>query len=358
MPTPRPRRALVLAAAATTVTLTLVGCSGGGGGGGKTDTEWQPGALDEYLAQIYGYDYDDERSDEEIQADSDRQSRQVEELVAACMQDQGFDYTPVDNSGGVAFSSDDLDVEWGTIEFAEQYGYGISTDPWGAQDEGDPADSGEEYVDPNQDYREAMSESEQLAYDEALWGPSVEYVEGEEPTEYDWTTAGCYGSAQHEVYEGGDTGTEYADLEDEVNRFWETVQADSRMTELNASWTSCMADEGFDGLTDVNESTNALYDEYNELQGWNDSEYTALAESWDWEAEPDGPPAPEADEAALKAFTEKEISQAVADATCQENLDYTARQMEIDHELQQEFVDKNRTELQAWADAASAGRDK
>lgn len=354
MSTPRPRRVLVLAAATTGLVVALTGCSGGGNGGGGGSTEWTPGALDEFTATIYGYSLDDdERSQEEMQAESDRQNAKVEELVATCMQEQGFDYTPQENNGGTVLVGDDLDVEWGTLEFAQKYGYGISTDPWGSQDQ--PVET-EEYVDANQEYRDSMSESEQVAYDEALYGPPVEYVEGEEATEYDWTSAGCYGSAQHEVYDSGDAGTDYADLEDEINRFYETVQADSRVTELDNAWASCMADEGFDGLTNVNEANNALYDEYNELQGWDDPEYTAQAESWDWEANPDGPPAPEVDEAKLKAFTDKEIAQAVADFTCQKNVDYIAKRQEVDHELQQEFVDQHRTELQAWADAAEAKR--
>ncbi|WP_169165313.1 hypothetical protein [Cellulomonas taurus] len=354
MSTPRPRRVLVLAAATTGLVVALTGCSGGGNGGGGGSTEWTPGALDEFTAKIYGYSLEeDERSQEEMQAESDRQNAKVEELVATCMQEQGFDYTPQENSGGSVILGDDLDVEWGTLEFAQKYGYGISTDPWNSA--GQPVET-EEYVDANQEYRDSMSESEQAAYDEALYGPPVEYVEGEDTTEYDWTTAGCYGSAQHEVYNSGDGGADYADLEDEINRFYETVEADSRVTALNNAWASCMADEGFDGLTNVNEGNNALYDEYNALQGWDDPEYTAQAESWDWDANPDGPPAPEVDEAKLKAFTDKEIAQAVADFTCQKNVDYIAKRQEVDHELQQEFVDQHRTELQAWADAAEAKR--
>ena len=354
MSTPRSSRVLVLTAVTAGLGLALTGCSGGGGSGsGDGDTEWTPGALDEFMAQIYGYSYDEEEtSNEDLQAESDRQNREVEELVASCMQDEGFDYTPVENNGGTVYSSDDLDVEWGTLEFAEQYGYGISTDPWGMEDQTQPEP--ETIEDPNQEYRDSMSESEQIAYDEALWGPPQDYVEGEEPTEYDWTTGGCYGAAQHEVYEGGETNTEYADLEDEINTFWETVQNDSRMTELNASWSSCMADAGYDGLTEVTLAQDGLYTEYSELQGWDDPEYAALSESWDWEAKPEGPPAPEIDEAALAAFTKKEIAQAVADTTCQQDLDYTAEQMRIDHELQQDFVDQHRAELQAWADAAGS----
>lgn len=341
--------------------LLLTGCSGGGEDGdkdkGATAFEWTPGPLDEYSARIYGYSFDqDEQSQEEMQAQSDAQNREVEELVASCMQDQGFDYIPNDTNSGTVFSGDDLDVEWGTREFAEQYGYGISTDPWGYDDM--PVDDGTEYVDPNAEYTAAMSESELTAYQEALWGPPQEYVEGEEPTEYDWTTGGCYGAAQHEVYEmGGAETDEYSALEDEISSFWETVQADPRLTELNAAWASCMADAGFDGLTSVNDSTQPLYDEWSQLQGWEDPDYQAQLEDWDWEANPDGPPQPEPDADAAAAFTKKEIETAVADFDCQKKVDYQAESQRIDHELQQQFVDQNKAELEAWASAAESARD-
>ncbi len=359
MTTPTVAR-LALASTCAAVLL-LTGCSGGGEDGdedkGAAAFDWTPGPLDEYSARIYGYSYDeDQKSQEEMQAEADAQNREVEELVASCMQDQGFDYIPNDTNGGTVYAGDDLDVEWGTREFAEQYGYGISTDPWSSSEM--PVDDGSEYVDPNAEYTEAMSESELQAYQEALWGPPQEYVEGEEPQEYDWTTAGCYGSAQHEVYETSGAETdEYSALEDEISSFWETVQADPQIAELHAAWGSCMADAGFDGMTNVNESTQPLYDEWNQLQGWEDPDYQALLETWDWEAEPDGPPQPEADADAVAAFTKKEIETAVADFDCQQEVDFQAESQRIDHELQQQFVDQHEAELEAWASAAESARD-
>jgi hypothetical protein len=357
MTTSRPARVLAVAGALA-ATLALGACSADGpddeGGGGSSGArEWKPGPLDEYQARISGYSLDDDRSQEELQAESERQNRQVEELVASCMQEEGFDYIPVDNTGSFS-SSDDIDVEWGTREFAEQYGYAISTNPWDTGEEPE----GEEWVDPNADYVSAMSEGEQTAYYEALHGPQVDYVEGEEPVEYDWTTAGCYGAAQHEVYDGGVEVGEFAGLEAELNRYYETQLDDPRIVAIEAEWASCMADAGYDGQTAASEVQNALYTEWEAIQGWNDPEYQAQAESWDWDAEPDGPPAPQVDEAAVKEFTEKEIAMAVADFECQEKVDYVKEITRIDHERQQEFVDQHEAELEAWAQAATAAREK
>ncbi|WP_431835828.1 hypothetical protein [Cellulomonas sp. Y8] len=336
--------------------LAVTGCTGDGGGGGPSSagaSGFTPGPLDEYMSRIWGYSLDEDRSTEDVQAENDRRERRVEELVAACMAEEGFDYTPADRSGSVAVSSDDLDVEWGSREFAEQYGYGISTDPWG--NEGRAAEVGT-WEDPNEEYVAAMSEGEAAAYGEALWGPTTEYDE-EEPAEYDWTTSGCYGAAQHQVYEGGEVADEFAALNDEVERFWQTTQDDPRVADLDARWSSCMADAGYPGFTGADGARDDLYTEWWDLQGWDDPAYQALAEGWDWDAQPDGPPEPEVDEAATAAFRDREIAQAVVDAGCKEQIDYDAEWVRVYHELQEDFVDRHRDELEAWAAAATAARE-
>src|SRR5690606_2364200 len=140
----------------------------------------------------------------------------------------GFEYTPVDWSAmnGGSFSSDELDVQWGTLEFAEQYGYGATTDPWGNQGEEvvDPGAEQEQFVDPNQEYVDSMSETEASAYYAALYGEQPEFDENADPeaeieTEYSWEDAGCQGKASHEVYEVG-TGMDderFTALQDEMS---------------------------------------------------------------------------------------------------------------------------------------------
>ena len=63
------------------VALTLSACSllPGGGGGEKLDPTKSP--LSEYMSAFYG------EQDEDFYA---QQAKEVEELVAACMSDQGF----------------------------------------------------------------------------------------------------------------------------------------------------------------------------------------------------------------------------------------------------------------------------
>jgi hypothetical protein len=350
-----PVRAATVAGCAA---LLLAGCSGGPGSSptsSKGSSDYDPGPLDVYMSQIYGYSLDGDQSQDELQAESDRQQRESEEIVASCMQEQGFEYTPVENTG-VYISGDDLDVEWGTKEFAEKYGYGISTDPWGTEDM--PVDDGEEYVDPNQDYVDAMSASEQEAYWAALYGEPVtsDDPEATEAAEWDWTTAGCQGKAQHEVYDAGQDSEEFADLEEEMNGIWDQLSSDPRVTELDAAWASCMADAGYEGMTIQSDATTALYDEWSDIQGWNDPDYNEQVENWDWEAEPEGPPMPTPDADEAKAFTDKEIAQAVADFTCKDKVKYDETWSAINKEIQQDFVDQHKAELDAWVEAATAAR--
>ncbi|HEY0187643.1 MAG TPA: hypothetical protein VGC67_09165 [Cellulomonas sp.] len=139
---------------------------------------------------------------------------------------------------------------------------------------------------------------------------------------------------------------------------WERVAASAEIVALNGEWSGCMAEAGFADLTTVDDAQQELYTGWSTVQGWSDPEYTALAESWDWGARPDGPPAPEPDAAAVADFTAKEIAQAVADLGCQDQIDYSSRALAIDHADQQEFVDQHRDELEAWVEAAAEARSR
>lgn len=321
---------LSAAAGAAALALVLAGCSGSP----SAEPTPEAGPIEELFQNVMG-DWNED--------DYTAEMRRIEELVAECMAEQGFDYIPVDYSSQVGFSSDDLEVEWGTLEFAELYGYGATTDPWGSLEEQGP---GDEFEDPNWPAVEAMSESEQTAYYEALHGPMT-FEEGDEVEwEYNWEEAGCQGWAQHEVQGGIDSPWEddrFAGLQQEMELMWETVQADPRLTEIEASWTTCMADAGYPGFTQVHDAEESIYDATNEIweSAWDEIPPDAPEEEWtDAEA---------AVQDALSALTEREIATAVADYTCRAEVDYDAKRRAIELEYEQEFFDTHRTELEEWA---------
>ena len=345
-------------AAVAALALALAGCAGGGdggdgdgggggdgdgGGGGKASGEEDLGPLDKIFQDIYG-DWDEEQGQ--------AQQMRVEEIVAECMAEQGFEYTPVDYSqASFTMTPDDLDVEWGTREFAEKYGYGATTDPWG-NEEAMAAPSDQEWVDPNQDYVMSMSETEQAAYNSALYGDQS-YPEGEDVEwEYKWEEAGCQGLAQHEVYEtapGLDDDT-YQALMDEMSTMWEGIMNDPRLTELSALWATCMAEAGHPGFTTVDDAQNSIYEQLNAV--W-DVAYTDMP-----------PDSSEEDWAAVQSrvddlmaeITPIEIELAVADFDCREEVDYDKVELEVTADAQQQFYDAHKDELEAWREGALAAR--
>lgn len=336
------------AAAGIALALTLTACSSGPDGDDGS-TEIEAGPLDEYFEQMYG-DWDEE--------DGNRQMLEVEEITAECMRELGFEYTPVDHSaqGGVTFSSDDLDVDWGSREFAEQYGYGATTDPWGEQEMPEPEPE-QEWVDPNQEYVDAMSESEQTAYYAALYGEQTfdESADPDEPFEYDWTQAGCSGKAQHEVYEvGTGMGDErFVALQEEMNTMWESMMDDPRIAEATARWSACMADAGYSGLASSEDAQNLIYDKVNAIyeNAYADVPFDEEATEEDYAA------IEEAVQREISALTAEEIEVAVADFDCREDARLDAVQQELNLEYQQEFVDAHKDELDAWLESVLSAQD-
>lgn len=275
-------------------------------------------------------------SEEEMQEHFTEQQEQIEELVAACMTDEGFEYIPVDQSqnGGIIFSGDEWkpdDREW-----VEQYGYGAVNYP--GRDT--PVDPDQEFVDPNQDYVMSLSESEQAAYYETLYGPqpTEEELNSDGGYEYDPENAGCYGSAQVEV-QGTDpySAEEHKPVMEAINEFYTGVQNDPALAELNAAWSSCMADAGFSGFATQPDAQNSIYDEINEY-------YESQTE-------------PVEDDPELAAIGEREIELAVPDLECREQTDYRQESLRIQFELEEKFVQEHKAELEALKAALEqAGR--
>lgn len=101
------------------------------------------------MADFWGADQDEES----MQLEEDERMRAMEEAVAACMAEQGFEYIPVDHSTRTVVVHDDEEEDIESVEWAQQYWYGVTTEPWA--DEAPSVE--EEWVDPNEDYVNAMS---------------------------------------------------------------------------------------------------------------------------------------------------------------------------------------------------------
>ncbi|MFV0434866.1 MAG: hypothetical protein ACK5LO_12890 [Leucobacter sp.] len=304
------------------------------------------GPLEKYMSALWNEDdYTQERMDE--------QQKQMEELVAECMTKEGFEYKPNVQSQSVTISSSDEDIDWNSEEFVKEYGYG--TVRWPGMEQTEEV-SEEEYSDPNEDYITSLSESEQQAFYETLYGPQpsedeIAAMEDEdEPQEYDWTTAGCQGAAEHEVRGDGMMGSaayedpEFTDLFSEMEAVWSVLYDEENPHEglvaLNREWEDCMADSGYSAYTSPTDAQQQVMEEYEKLQmpDGEDGEYKELGKE-------------EQDE-----FAKHEMEVALADLSCKKKTDYEGKARKIQFDLEQKFVDEHKAELDALV--AKHGVDK
>jgi len=270
----------------------------------------------------------------------------VEQLIAQCMADAGFAYTPVDQPDAVAAPLTEPDPANGTREYAELYGYGVTADPAAAAE---PAPA-ETWIDPNAAYVQAMPPAEQQEYWAALQGEAAGADDGE--WQYDWRAAGCQGWAQNEVYGTDDQlADEFTTLQAELADARLAAAADPRVAELDAAWAACMADAGYPGLAEVGDAEAAVRDELTALR----------AQAWSaLPAEPTQTDVAAAEQSAQDAtdrLAGREITTALADLTCRDDVAYDVEQQRITSEYQQRFYQVHRVELEAWvASSTDAAR--
>ena len=315
------RATLVQSVALFSAALLLAGCAGGTAAP-KLDPEKSP--LTEYWSALYG------GFDEESYA---AQSKEQEELVAACMADEGFEYIPVDQSQYMSFDDDEVDRD--TEEWVAEHGYGMQQTPEEIEEMNEQA---EEYVDPNQDYVMALSESEQTAYYEVLYGVQSSEPNEDGEYEYNWEEAGCQGAAQHEVQgEMPYDNDKYKDLLDEMNSLYEDLQKDPEMKKIDAEWAACMSDAGETGFKKKQDAIDSIIEEQNAMY--------------------EDPTAQEDQDAFAKVQEElrkTEIKLALVDFQCSKEVDYQNRSLTIQFALEQQFIDDNKKQLDEMV--ADAGK--
>ncbi|WP_099332974.1 hypothetical protein [Actinomyces minihominis] len=318
--------------------LGLAACSSGGGSqsGDSTSSPYEMGPLDEYLSVMW-------EGEEWTQEDYDAQHVKREELIAECMAKEGFEYIPDTNNGPTFWSSEDFEeIDWNSIEYAEKYGYGVVDWP-GREEMETSSETVEEYIDPNQDYLDSLSESELNTYYEVLWGTPtiVEPMEGdgteEMEYEYNWEENGCYGWADHET--NADNAAmniwedpEFADLLEQTGELWNTAEQDPEMVAARGEWAACMNEAGYSEYNTPDEAQQAMYDEQSKIYE------DAATTDGEWVEPP---------QALWDELQEREIALATADRKCAIKVKLTERSQKVNHRLQQEFLDAHKAELDA-----------
>lgn len=330
----------------------LVGC--GGGGGDRADGGGEDDGLDPISEFLSGGDFDEEASQQQFL----EQERERQTLVAECMAAQGFEYVPIEPGQGMGISSYPGEG-LSPAEFTEEYGYGMAT----LFEEGIVSPEDSEFVDPNAETVEAMSETERLAWDTALYGSFEEQSPplpagdaGEEratETTVDEATVdesfyggGCEGEASEAVYAGQED--QFEEFDDLFEDYDERLRSDRRFVDAEAAWVSCMAEEGYDfaevkdAANSVNERMEEVYSSTDPTAGMSEEELAALSpeeleELYQVVSEPD----PEL----LAEIQGYELEVAAADFACAADI------RDATNDVAQTFLDEHRAEFERYRDA-------
>jgi hypothetical protein len=370
------RRGLLLAMAM----LIVAACGGGGGGGTGADSTTGGSSAEtsgegETMADFFGYGTEDP---EAAEAEYREQEARVQEAVRQCMAEKGFEYIPVVPPDSAFMVGE----EWDEEEYVRTQGFGITT--WYGNEEEFAGPVEEEWVDPNQEMWDSMSESELTAWNEALYGTEEENealmtteVDPETGEEYQIMTGygpGCYGEAQEAEYGDMAAGEDlWAEIQPAMDAMYQQVEADPRIVELNEQWAACMAEKGYEyeSMTAMQE---VVYTDFQErfdaivgpnggfadpFAGWTQAEIDAFFEEKTQEeidaffAAAEEEARQNVDMEAIAALQQEEIDLAVADYECRG--DYWEVYQEVSEEYEGEFIAENREVLEQIREAEGRG---
>lgn len=303
-------------------------------------------------------------SSEDFDAEAEQErfateQREMQELIADCMADEGFEYIPFVPDEGAFFFGPDLEDN-----FTETYGFGISTfileDPFLQEEEEfeDPYAN-----DPNQEIVENLTDAERDEYYYVLWGDEPDFdfenATEEEIDEFfaDWQPTGCQSEAEQETYAQQAFFEEFGDAFEEM---YTRAEADPRIVAVEQEWSVCMADAGY-LFSESQEMFEYLQTKVDEVVTWPEPDFGGDFEEPDFESmteeemqaffeEQEAFYQPQFDEAELKALNDEEIAMAIANEACAS--DDQDVWLEVMADLEQQFLDENREALEAFLDGS------
>lgn len=315
------------------------------GGKSATDEPTRSPGVRSPLAELLGYSTDPADQAAEQQRFIE-QERKVQQAVADCMKQEGFEYIAQDPAAFMGSSTFDEDIAFDSKEWAEKYGFGMST-TFGSDGFAGPGTTPP--TDPNQAYVESLSEAERAAYHKALYGevPAFDPTSASTTAMAAFEPSGCDGEARRAT----DTSQAfYSEFGDEMQEIYEGIQNDPAIVAALGKWTSCMAEAGYEYDT-----PDQMYQEAGgKMEGFygmgelGASVATVLADGQAASEPGDAtgitsPEPPPIDEEKLAEVQAWEKKVAVANWECSRDLNRV--QQEVSAEREQEFIDANRARI-------------
>jgi hypothetical protein len=301
--------------------------------------------LDAYMNSLTGLS----GSLADIQEQTYQSDLKRENLIAACMQRNGFSYIPeavksTQTTAQVGPQQSDLDSK----AWVQKYGYGAVYTPEGltggiarAQEAAGSAKKSGESVsnDPNSRYRSSLTGAEQKAYDTALYGTEAANLSSDGTR--DWQKLGCSGAALHKVpNENVIMATAQGKVvEKAIEQFENGYSTWPGVSDTEKAWSSCMADSGHAG-----------YHAQSEPAAQFAGQDTAL-----WAAASSGSQPTTSD---LDALANKERVVALADLSCREKTHYSSTLRAIEIKQENQFMADNKVALDALTAAATQAKSK
>ncbi|MFV0259530.1 MAG: hypothetical protein ACK5PP_13925 [Acidimicrobiales bacterium] len=362
-----PSRVLTAGVAAAALLISACG-SDAGGDTSASDGEETSSPLAEYLG------LGDVGSDEG-QAQFVAMERERQEFVKECMAEQGFEYTPLDPSEYMGTASMG-DIEYGTTEWVETYGFGITTLRFTSEQVGpdligvDLSALTSPEANPNLAAMDAMSDSEQEAYQEALYGEALDFDESmtdeemaEDMDNMDFSAMGCEGRSYTEA-DGAGLNEFFLEFQDELADLEERITSDPRIVEAQNEVSACVAEQGL-----TYDSEEAFADAVEpELSTMGQEPAAAAVDGAGATAEDpaDGtepaegaggagsdvmemPELTDTEKARLGELQTQEIELALAIEDCGGGTKLDELRTEVSAEYEQEFLDEHADELEAYA---------
>jgi hypothetical protein len=362
--TPPYPRAHLFPAALAAIAIATAACSSGGSPRSSTasntaSTESSKSDKTEERVTPLSAFFTDGHGGEPTQAERDQAAadfRHQEELIANCMQEQGFQYIQRDYNQAVDSKVKNIEAfDLPPEQYAERWGYGISTID-STQFTAQVPD------DPNSTIVEALSAEARSAYDKAMYGVDLSREGGIVSMGEGGTAVarpmgssldspvpdGCQTRALREIY-GEDfdlsrepESSEFDALNEQIGALWDRVVNDPRVVAAKGGWSDCMADAGHPEATDPDNAAKIVMDRFSALYGVDPSQFKEVRAGL--KNTPQQP-----DPAALAELQNYERNLAMADQRCK--VAYDDAVFNVQTEVENRFIDENRAELERYRDS-------